>query len=161
MRFGSLLPFHRREEDPFVALRREMDRMFDTFARDLTNAVPAPVRMDGWTPRVNVEEDKDGLNVTVELPGVDEKDIDCTLADGVLTIKGEKRTEKEEKKKDYHIAERTYGAFYRAIPLPFEVQEDKVEASYDKGVLRLSLPKSPEAKKAERKIAIKTSRKAA
>lgn len=156
MRFGSLYPFHHRHDDPFVAFRREMDRMFDAFARGLPDATQTGSEAGLWAPCINVEEDEAGVNVTAELPGVDHKDIECTLADGVLTIKGEKKAEREEKRKDYHIAERAYGSFYRAIPLPFAVQEDRVEASFDKGVLRLHLPKSPEAMKAERKIAIKT-----
>jgi len=91
------------------------------------------------------------------LPGVDEKDVDVTLADDVLTIRGEKKSEREEQDKDrnWHVVERSYGSFSRAIPLPFEPDAAKVEAKFDKGVLRIRLPKSEEVTKKEQKIEIK------
>ena len=89
-----------------------------------------------------------------ELPGIDPKDIDISLNEGVLTIKGEKRQEREEKEEGYHLVERSYGSFTRSIRLPREVQSDKINASYKNGVLRITLPKSEEAKKKEIKIKV-------
>ena len=87
-----------------------------------------------------------------EVPGMDPKDIDISLSDGLLTIKGEKKQEREEKEENYHLVERSYGAFTRSIRLPKEVQSDKISASYKNGVLKVTLPKSEEAKKKEIKI---------
>jgi HSP20 family protein len=92
--------------------------------------------------------------VKAELPGMDSKDIDISLSDGTLTIKGEKKQEKEEKKSDYHFIERSYGAFTRSIQLPKQVQRDKISTSYKNGLLRITLPKSEEAKKKEIKIKV-------
>ena len=95
--------------------------------------------------------------MTAELPGVEEKDIELTLANGLLTIRGEKKTERDEKdtNKNWHVIERSYGAFSRSIALPFEPASDKVEAKFDKGVLKVTAAKKPEAVKAERKIEVK------
>jgi HSP20 family protein len=92
--------------------------------------------------------------VKAEVPGMDPKHIDISLSDGVLTIKGEKKEEKEEKEANYHLVERSYGAFSRSIRLPSEVQSDKINASYKNGVLKITLPKSEEAKKKEIKIKV-------
>ena len=89
------------------------------------------------------------------MPGLDEKNIDVKFADGVLTIKGEKQEEKEEKKKDYYLHERSYGSFHRAFQVPAGVDGDKIEASFNKGVLTVTLPKSAQAQKAEKKITVK------
>jgi HSP20 family protein len=92
--------------------------------------------------------------VKAEVPGLDPKDIDISLSDGLLTIKGEKKQEREEKEENYHLVERSYGAFTRSIQLPKEVQSDKISASYKNGVLKVTLPKSEEAKKKEVKIRV-------
>ncbi len=143
--------------DPFLAMRREMDRLFDAFARDW--ALPAPFAVSGGvlSPKINVAETESGLEVTAELPGIDQKDIDLNLDNGVLTIQAEHSAEKEEKdeKKQYHVVERSYGTFLRRIALPFEPDESKVEATFDKGVLKVIVPRSAEAAKQVRKIAIK------
>jgi HSP20 family protein len=96
--------------------------------------------------------------VKAELPGVEEKDLDLQLAEGMLTIKGEKKQEREEgeKGKGYYMMERSYGSFFRRIPLPTEVQEDKVEARFKNGVLMVSLPKSPEATAKVKRIEVKS-----
>ena len=109
------------------------------------------------SPKIDVAESKDAIEVTAELPGVDEKDVDITLADDVLTIRGEKKTEREEQDKDknWHVVERSYGSFSRAIPLPFDPDPAKVEAKFDKGVLHIHLPKSAEMAKKQQKIEIK------
>ena len=107
-----------------------------------------------WTPSLDVSETKNNIVVKAEAPGVDPKDIDISLMGDVLTIKGEKRQEKEEKDQNYHRVERSYGVFTRSVRLPQEVQSDKIEASYKNGILKITLPKSEEAKKKEIKIKV-------
>jgi HSP20 family protein len=102
-----------------------------------------------------VTEDDNAYEITAEMPGVEEKDVEITVKDDRLTLRGEKKSEKEEKKKDYHMTERSYGAFERSFHLPADVAADKIRADFEKGVLTLTLPKTPEAKSKERKIAIK------
>jgi HSP20 family protein len=106
------------------------------------------------TPSIDVSETESELKIEVDLPGVEEKDVDLAISDNVLTIKGEKKAEKEEKKKDYHLVERSYGSFARSIGLPFEADSDKVKASFSKGVLTVTVPKPPEVKAKEKKIQI-------
>ncbi len=145
--FTELAPF--RE---FDRMRRDMDRLWDSFLEG------APGRRDEergeWLPSLDVSETKNELVVKAEVPGMDAKDVDISLSDGVLTIKGEKKQEKEEKEADYHLIERSYGAFTRSIQLPKEVQGDKINASYKDGILRITLPKSEEAKKKEIRIRV-------
>lgn len=141
--------------EPFASLRREMERLFEDFSRQW-----------GWepaisglaaAPRVDVSETDTEFKVEAELPGVDEKDVEVTLSDNRLIIKGEKKQEKEEKKKDYHLVERSYGAFSRTVALPFDADPDQVKASYAKGVLTVTVPKPPEVKAREKKIQISKS----
>jgi HSP20 family protein len=106
-------------------------------------------------PEIDIRENANAIVVEAELPGVDEKDVTVTLANGVLTIKGEKKHQKEEKGESYHVVERSYGAFERAVRLPDTVDDAKVEAKFENGVLRVTAAKRPEAIKAERKIEIK------
>ena len=136
----------------FEKMRREMDRLWDSFFEGR----PAKRgREEGeWLPSLDVSETKNELVVKAEIPGMDAKDIDISLSDGVLTIKGEKKQEKEEKEADYHLVERSYGAFVRSVRLPKEVQGDKISASYKDGILKIALPKSEEAKKKEIKIKV-------
>uniref|UniRef100_A0A7C4L384 Hsp20/alpha crystallin family protein n=1 Tax=Bellilinea caldifistulae TaxID=360411 RepID=A0A7C4L384_9CHLR len=112
---------------------------------------------DTFTPRVDVKETDKKVIVTAELPGLDEKDIEISISGDALILRGEKRQEEEEKGEDYYRMERRYGSFQRVIPLPCEVQVDKAEASYRKGVLTVELPKTPEAQSARKIIPIKTS----
>ena len=148
---------------PFESLRREIDRLFEDFDGGLWPARSrrsffdmAPFSGPAWAaPAVDFAETDKGYEVTAELPGMDEKDIEVKFADGVLTIKGEKQDEKEEKKKDYYLHERSYGSFHRALQLPNGIDQDKIEATFNKGVLKVMLPKSAEAQKAEKKIAVK------
>jgi len=102
----------------------------------------------------HVESEK-AYEIIAELPGMDEKNIEVKMADGVLTIKGEKREEKEEKQKDYYLQERSFGSFERSFEVPETVETDKIEASFRKGVLTLTLPKKAEAQKAAKKIEVK------
>jgi HSP20 family protein len=106
-------------------------------------------------PRVDMKETEGAVEIHAELPGVAEKDVEVQLADGILTIKGEKRQEREEKEKGHYLMERSYGSFLRQIPIPVEVEEDKVEARFDKGVLSITLPKRPSAETKAKKIEIK------
>jgi HSP20 family protein len=120
-----------------------MDRLFDRFLEPAWSEMPA---LGDWSPTVDVSEDKDAVTVKAELPGVEQKDIAVSLQEGMLTIKGEKRAEKEEKDKHYHRIERSSGAFYRSIQLPSVVDAGKVAATFKDGVVTITLPKSPEAK---------------
>ena len=104
--------------------------------------------------KFDVSETDDAVEMTAELPGIDEKDIDLTLSDGVLTIKGEKKSEKETKERDYYLSERRYGSFARSMRVPDSVDQDNLKASFDKGVLRVVMPKRAEAKAKKKKIAI-------
>ena len=108
-------------------------------------------------PKVDIAESKDAIEVTAELPGVDEKDLDVTLANGMLTVRGEKKSTRDEQDKDknWHVVERSYGSFSRTIPLPFDPDPAKVEAKFDKGILHIHLPKPAEVAKKQQKIEIK------
>jgi HSP20 family protein len=143
-----------RDGESIGSLFREVEKTFEDFARRTPFASLGEIAL---TPKIDVTESNGGLEVTAELPGVDEKDVDITLADGVLTIRGEKKSERDEedKEKNWHIVERNYGSFARSIRLPFDPDMNKVEARFDKGVLRVRLPKSAEAAKKERKIEIR------
>jgi len=144
--FRELAPFKE-----FERVRREMDRLWDSF---LESGLRKRGEEGEWLPSLDVAETKNELVVKAEVPGMDPKDIDISLSDGVLTIKGEKRQEKEEKEADYHVVERSYGSFLRSVQLPKEVQSDKISASYKNGILKITLPKSEEAKKKEIKIKV-------
>jgi HSP20 family protein len=148
--FGRGRTLARPQGDPFLNLHRGSNRLFDDAFRGF--GVPETYATG---PSIDVRETGKGLEVTTELPGVDEKDVDVTLANGVLMIRGEKKHEREETEEGYHLMERSYGSFSRAVPLPFEVDDKSVSASLDKGVLRITLPKSPEAESHVRKIAVK------
>jgi HSP20 family protein len=107
-------------------------------------------------PAVDVVEKEKEYQLLAELPGLDEKDVEVSVADDILTIKGEKKEEKEEKAKNYYVSERRYGTFQRSFQLPAGVDAEKIEANFQKGVLTVTLPKAPEALKKEKKIAIKS-----
>ena len=146
----------RRDEEanPFLTLHREMNRLFDDVFRgfDLAPFGADHVFGRGWGwPNVEVSDTGTDVKVTAELPGLDEKDIQLELANGALTIKGEKKTETEDK--DRLFSERFYGRFERRIPVD-DVEEDKVSASFKNGVLTVTLPKSAQAKSNVKRIAI-------
>ena len=131
--------------------RREMDRLWDRFFGE----EPLGRRLAGeWSPSVDISETKNELLLKAELPGLDVKDIEVSISGDVLTIKGEKKKEEEEKDEHNHYIERYYGAFQRSLKLPFNVKTEKTEATFDKGVLKIKLPKTEEAKKKEIKIEI-------
>ena len=150
---------------PFESLRHEINHLFDDFGwgawqpfrRSLFQAEPLFRR--GLTratmPAVDVIESEKAYEITVELPGMDEKSIDVKVTDGSLTIKGEKQEEKEEKKKDYYLHERRFGSFERSFDLPESVDAEKIEANFKKGVLTVILPKKAEAQKPPKKVEVK------
>jgi HSP20 family protein len=133
-------------------MRREMGRLWDSFFEERPRRKVEEV--GEWFPSLDVSETKNDLVVKAELPVLDPKDIDISLSDCVLTIKGEKKQGKEEKEENYHLIERSYGSFTRSVRLPGDVQSDKITASYKNGVLKVTLPKSEEAKKKEVKIKV-------
>lgn len=146
-----------RPRDIFSAMRSEMDRMFERFEHGFPR-LPHLFRSETGgvlVPELDVRENGTTLTIEAELPGVEEKDVSVTLANGVLTIKGEKKQNKEEKSENYYMAERSYGSFERALQLPDSVDEAKVEAKFEKGVLKITAAKRPDAVKAQRKIEIK------
>lgn len=141
-----------RDADPFTALRRDMERMFeDAFGRSLL-----PTGTALTMPRMDVTETATDLVVTVELPGVEDKDVTVDLTGDILTIKGEKKEDHETKEEGRHLVERSYGSFVRTVRLPFTVDGDGVEATVDKGVLTVRLPKPAEARKEPKRIEIRT-----
>jgi HSP20 family protein len=145
-----------RGEETLGSLFRDVEKVFEQFSRrpPFTSGAD-PSGFAG--PKIDVAETKDAIDVTAELPGVEEKDIELTLSDGLLTIRGEKKSERNEQdaKKNWYVVERSYGSFSRSIALPFEPASDKVEAKFDKGVLRVHLPKPPEVASKQQKIEIK------
>jgi HSP20 family protein len=163
MDFREILPFGRerrglptrRSGDVMEGFQREMNRLFDDFFRNPAPFGGAQWPLGGAMPRVDVEETDTEYQVSAELPGIDEKDVNLTLTDNVLMIRGEKKAEREEKEKNYYVSERSFGSFQRAIPLPTEVAADKVEASFKNGVLTVRLPKTPEAEAKTRRIEVK------
>jgi HSP20 family protein len=159
-RFG-LRHGEREQEHPLDVLHHQFDHLFENLSRGfgLPMLGRYEVPFGAMTPRMDVTEDEDRIHVAVELPGMDEKDVEVALSDNVLTIKGEKKVETEETEKPYAYMERSYGSFRRSIPLDFEVVTDKVEATFEKGVLTIDLPKTAEAKKAYKKIPIRAAGK--
>jgi HSP20 family protein len=151
--FRSLIPFTRRADDSFLSLQREMNRLFDDAFRGLP-IMAGDANTKALAPSMDVKETDKAIEVQAELPGVDQKDVDVTYADGVLTIKGEKKVEKEESKAGYHLSERSYGSFFRSLAID-EVDPDKIEARFDNGVLTVKLPKVPAAQAKTKKIEIK------
>jgi len=141
--------------DPFVAFRREMDRMFDDFL-DGGSFRPVLAGWQGITPALDIDETEKEMIVTAELPGVSEKDVEVSLAGDLLTIKGEKKAEHEEKNGDSTYMERRFGSFARSVRLPFEVHDEKVDATFDNGVLTIRVPKPAELQRAARKIEVKS-----
>ena len=134
------------------SFRREMDRIWDRF---LGETPFAKVLSEEWAPSVDVSETKDNFVVKAELPGLEAKDVNVNISGDLLTIKGEKKKEEEEKDEHHYCAERYYGSFQRVFQLPTSVQADKVEATFDKGVLKVTIPKAEEAKKKEIEVKVK------
>ena len=150
----DLMPWRRKEGREVVHFRNELDDLFSRFF-DLDFPISRKLFGEGeWAPRVDLSEGKTDITVQAELPGCDAKDIDISLDGRNLTIKGEKRQEKEDKEENYRRIERAYGMFSRTLTLPTEVDPKKVDASFKDGILKIVLHKTKEA--AAKKIAIKT-----
>src|SRR5262245_10019613 len=145
-----------RPLDLFATMRSEMNRMLERFEHDWPRLPSFFARRGGgMVPELDVREDDRQLTIEADLPGLEEKDVTLTLRDGVLTIKGERKQEREEKAESYHMMERSFGSFERSLRLPDTIDENSVEARFDKGVLKVTAAKRPDAVKAERTIAIK------
>lgn len=165
MALRDLIPWRKHDKEtgeaarPLASLRHEMDRLFDDFFHGFDREPFGEFGLPGraFTPKVNVSEDDAQVKVTAELPGVTEKEIEVTLAQNTLTLKGEKKEEHEEKDEDksYHRVERRYGSFVRTVPLPTEIDEGKVDATFKDGVLTVTLPKTEAAQQQRKKVAVK------
>jgi HSP20 family protein len=146
---------YREEGDPFMTLHREMNRLFDdvfrTFDMAPFGSLSGVGRTTGW-PSVEVSETDKDVRISAELPGLEDKDVEVLMGDGVLTIRGEKKSEIEYKERAF--SERTYGRFERRIPLAWEVDEDKIEASFRNGVLTVTMPRSAHASSPVKRIAV-------
>jgi HSP20 family protein len=160
MSIGDLIPWRNRSaaaqrptpstsQDPFLALHQQINRLFDDFTRGYD--LPASGRSLGW-PSVELKEDEKRYCVEAELPGMEEKDIEVLLTGDVLTIRGEKRIEKDDAKQQY--SERYFGQFERHIPLDGEVEPDNIKAKFKNGVLKVEIPKSAKARERARRIPI-------
>jgi HSP20 family protein len=150
----ELMPWKKREQNDLVQSRLDFDDLVNRFfGRDFW-APGDLLREDRWFPSVDITEGKKEITVKAEIPGVEAKDIDITISGKMLTIKGEKKQEKEEKEENFHRMERSYGYFNRTIELPCEVDSEKVDASYKKGVLKIELKKTKESE--SRRIEIKS-----
>ena len=170
----KITPVHKHEDGKPVpaafgsltGLRDEMNHLFDEFFTGFERRTPSLFRSHepGWlmggrggdmTPAVDVAEDDKAVTLTAELPGMKEEDVEVVLRDDMLIVKGEKKTEREEKEENYHLTERRYGAFERTFRLPETADADKIKAAFDDGVLTVTVPKRAEPKaKAEKKIKI-------
>jgi HSP20 family protein len=160
MNLKSLIPVGRqrdvaRVDHPFFSLQREIDRLFDDFTRGFPSFGTLGDSVNKMLPTMDVSETDKEIEITAELPGLEEKDVQVNLADNVLTIRGEKKAEKEETEKDYRLLERSYGSFERSLELPENVDAGAIKATIDKGVLKVVVPKPAPAqvKKVEVKAA--------
>lgn len=134
---------------PLLSLQREVDRLFDDVLRAGTSSSD---RQTGAVliPQIDVSETPTELRITAELPGVSGNDIDVSLDSDILTVRGQKKLQRKEDKEDFHFVERSFGSFQRAIRIPFAVEPDKVQASFDNGVLTVTIPKSEDQARARR-----------
>jgi len=157
----AIVPSRKNEErslaqrggDPLNHLRNQINRVFDDFFGE-SWLTPRREMAAGFWPQVDVTETDKEIKVSADIPGVEPKDIDVSVEDGMLTIKGEKKYERQEKEKRQYRMERSYGSFERAIELPAEVDESKAKAEFKKGVLRLALPKRLGAPSRRKKIPV-------
>ena len=144
-----------RVDHSVMSLHRDINRLFDDMFRGFSMpSLPSIGRSLGW-PRVELSENDKEIRVTAEFPGMEEKDIEISLDDHQLVIRGEKKSETERKDKGYFVSERKFGAFHRSIPLPVGVDTDKIEAKFKKGVLTVTLPKTAESQKKIKKIQVR------
>lgn len=147
------VPVRYSSENPFGLLHRNMDRMFEDFFGGF-DLEPFERNYTSFRPDIEVTENDREIKVSAELPGMEKKDIDVSLANDTLTISGEKKEAKEENGKDYFMKERTYGSFKRLIPLHAEIEADKIDARFKKGVLTIKIPKSGKVKEKKRTVKV-------
>ncbi|HEV2078880.1 MAG TPA: Hsp20/alpha crystallin family protein [Allosphingosinicella sp.] len=146
---GAPVPYNRDESSPFLSLRRDVDRLFDDFFRGTVPSTSFLRSSMGW-PSVEVSDSDREVRVTAEVPGMSEKDVELLMENGVLTLRGEKKSENKDKDKDRGYSERFYGRFERRIALPDGVEEEGADASFRDGVLTVTLPKSVQAQRGRR-----------
>ena len=150
------VPVRREDDNPFYSLQRSINQVFENFFEGFDlGPFGLGSSMTSFSPRLDVSETEREFHITAELPGMDEKDEEVSLNNSLLTLRGEKKAEKDDRRKDYYRMERSYGMFERTIPIPEGVDLDKVEASFKKGILTVSLPKSAEYQKERKRIPIK------
>lgn len=168
MQIKDLIPWGRDKDEvsrkgedndnPLMSLQRDVNRVFDNFWGRFDRPFGGSSGfLSVGNPRTDVSESDEEIEISVELPGMDDKDIEVSLTQDVLTIKGEKKAEKEEEKKGYYLSERSYGSFHRSVPLPPGVDTDRAEAEFKKGVLTITLPKTAEAQAQVKRIDVKSS----
>ena len=145
-------PVRYNPEYPFFTLDGDVDRFLNHLNTDFFDFRTIPEQ--NHFPKVDVTETKNEFSISAELPGIDDKDIDVTLDDGTLTLKGEKKVEKEDKQGEFYSRERSYGSFQRTFKVPETIDQNKINASFNKGILTVKLPKTLESRKEVKKIAI-------
>jgi len=165
MQIKDLIPWGRKEhapeskspdENPVTALQRDMNRVFENFWGRFGHGMGGPDwPLEGGEAKSDVVETEEAIEVSVELPGMEMKDIEVTVADDMLTVKGEKKVERQEEKKGYYLSERSYGSVYRAIPLPPGVDGEKAGAAFRNGVLTVRAPRTPEAQARVKRIEVR------
>ena len=147
-----------RYRDPFAEMRAEMDRVFDSFLGRSFFGRPAlfgkAAAAATIAPDIDIRENDKEIVLEAELPGIEEKNVEVVVRNGLLSLKGEKKSERDEKNDIYHLVERSYGLFERSFRLPDSADEAEIKADFSKGVLRVVVPKRPEAVKAEKKIPV-------
>jgi HSP20 family protein len=140
--------------DPFLSLHREMNRLFDDVFRGTPSQAPSIWGQSGESgmlmPQVDVSKTDKELKICAELPGVSENDVDVSLDDDVLTIRGEKKFERKDEKENYHFVERSYGTFQRSLRLPYSVDPEQVQARFENGVLNVTVPKTKQQERSRR-----------
>ena len=145
-------PVRYNPEYPFFTLDGDMDRFLNHLNTDFFDFRTIPEQ--NHFPKVDVTETKNEFSISAELPGMDDKDIDVTLGDGTLALKGEKKVEKEDKQGEFYSRERSYGSFQRTFKVPETIDQNKINASFNKGILTVKLPKTLESRKEVKKIPI-------
>lgn len=165
--FKALVPWRDKSQtpapredyaDPFLSVRRDVDRIFDDFFNGFGRALGSP--SGSWmtpTPSIDLTENEKEIVVTAEMPGLEEKDFEATVSGDVLTLKGEKKAEHERRNGDaYYVERHRFGSFSRSVRLPFEVKDEKVDARYEKGVLTIRVPKPADMQRRARRIDVRT-----
>jgi len=155
----GLSPAKAEKTSPVYSIHREMNRLFDHAFGGFPLSFPfgdTETGINDFSPSVDITENDDEVRITAEVPGMDEKSLDISLSRGVVSIKGEKRSEHKEKKNEYYRMERSYGSFHRAIPVPSEIDEEKATATCRDGILTIVLPKTARARREVERIAVKS-----